>query len=287
MLAVLRYIFRKRVAITFHEVLSPEQLDNTFIKNTLIPFPQGVARFLFRWYYRISSSFADVVFVQDELFEETLKRYGVACSIQIARIGTDTTVCLPPKNAARNKLKIAGNQKVLLFFGALDWRKGLDILLDAFGLLPRGEYRLIIAGGQPPRIRDTPEYKAWHARLLEKAGRFAPEAMMLGFVDDKDMCDLFAASDLVVLPYIVAQKVSAVLNLAASHEIPCIASHFLSGQADTRRLFDPTPCALKEKIEWGFKNLDLLHQMAIDFKHKYDWRVTAMGMEQAYQALIH
>lgn len=287
MLAVLRCIFRKRIVITFHEVLSPEQLDKEFIKNTLIPFPQGAARLAFRWYYRVASLFADVVFVQDELFEETLKRYGVTCPIQIARIGTDTTIYLPPKDRARRHLKIPNNQKVLLFFGALDWRKGLDMLLDTFGRLPRGAYRLILAGGQPPRIRDTPKYKAWHARLVEKTARFASEVMMLGFVDEKDIGDIFAASDLVVLPYIVPQKVSAILNMAASYEIPCIASRFLSGQADPRELFDPTPTALSEKIAWGFNNLDLLRKMAIDFKHKYDWRLTAQCMEQAYQALIH
>ena len=287
MLAVLRHVFRKRIAVTFHEVLSPEQLDKEFIKNTLIPFPRGVARVLFRWYYRLTSALADVVFVQDELFENTLKRYGVTTSIQIARIGADTAVVLPPKDAARSNLKIALNRKVLLFFGALDWRKGLDVLFDAFGRLPRGEYLLVIAGGQPPRIRDTPQYIAWHARLLEKAAGFGDEIMMLGFVDDRDISGLFAASDLVVLPYIVPQKVSAVLNLAASHETPCIASSFLSGQADARGLFEPGPDALKAKVEWSFNNLDLLRRMAIDFKRKYDWRVTAAVIEQAYQSLIN
>ena len=200
MLAVLRYVFGKKIVITFHEVLSPEQLDKEFIKNTLIPFPQWMARVIFRVYYRVSSMFADVVLVQDELFENTLNRYGVTCPIRIARIGTDITASLPPRVVARRNLNISNAQKVLLFFGALDWRKGLDILLDAFDLLPRGEYRLVIAGGQPPRIRDTPKYKEWHARLIEKAARFASEVMILGFVEEKDMGDIFGASDLIVLP---------------------------------------------------------------------------------------
>ena len=287
LLALLRYMFRKRIVITFHEVLSPEQLDNEFLKNTGIPFSPGGARFMFRWYYRITSYFADVIFVQDESFMETMKRYGIVCPIQIARIGTDSTRYLPPKDVARRCLQISIDQKVMLFFGTLDWRKGLDVLLDALALLPRGEYRLIIAGGQPTRIRDTPKYQEWYARIVEKAGRFVSEVLLLGFVDEKKMGDIFASSDLVVLPYVVPQKVSAVLNLAASHEIPCIASHLLSGQADPRGLFDPTPAALSEKIVWGFKNLDLLRQLAIDFKHKYDWRLTAQCIEQVYQELIH
>lgn len=286
MLAILRCILRKHIVITFHEVLSPEQLDKEFIRNTLIPLPSGVARLAFRWYYRIASACADVVFVQDTLFGETLKQYGVTCPIKIAMIGTDTTVYIPPKDVARRHLNISNNQKVLLFFGTLDWRKGLDVLFDAFDLLTRGEYRLILAGGQPARIRDTLKYKTWYAKLVSRIDRFASEIKMLGFVEDKDMGALFAASDLVVLPYVVPQKMSAVRNLAASYEIPCIASHFLSGQADPRGLFDPIPAILSEKIGWSFNNLDLLRQLAIDFKHKYDWRITAQYIEQVYQELI-
>ena len=122
---------------------------------------------------------------------------------------------------ARAKFKIGENEKVMLFFGNIDYYKGLDILVDSFHNLPDEflkETRLLIAGNSKsedftktilnkinsPKIKD---------RVIAK----------LGYVPDEEVELYFMAADCIILPYRDIYQ-SGVIFMAYTFGLPIIVS---------------------------------------------------------------
>jgi glycosyltransferase involved in cell wall biosynthesis len=283
----LRFILRKKVVITYHEVAGRELLNPELAENFLLPVPQCIARILFKLYYRITSFAANELLVQHTKFRGILRdEMNIKKSIQILPIGTEDQVNLSDRASSREKFAILPDERVLLFFGTLDWRKGLNILIDAFEALPSPMYRLIIGGGQPVRIKHRPEYQEWYAGISEKIAR-NKKITQIGFVSDEDIPSLFAACDLVVLPYVVPQMVSAVLNHAASYERPVIGSEAFKGHADPLILFKADTPSLTEKIQWSF---DGHEQKLLDYARRYkvenSWTRSAATLTGRYAHIL-
>jgi glycosyltransferase involved in cell wall biosynthesis len=272
MLFVIRFILKKNTLITFHEVVGKDLLSPLLVKKAVLPMPFFIARFVFKFYYKITACAANIVLVQHQTLMDRLTNEIKInpTKIKILPIGTETEVTIPDRAVSREKFGYKETERVILFFGTIDWRKGIDLLLDAFAMLQESSYRLIIGGGQPVRIKNTPEYQQWYQGI---SNRIAADKHIkhLGFVADDDIPYLFAASDLVVLPYIVPQMVSAVLNYAASYERPFIGSNAFAGHVDPMALCDTTPQALAEKIEWAFGNINLLSEYSRQYKDNFSW----------------
>jgi glycosyltransferase involved in cell wall biosynthesis len=287
LLWLIRFILGKKIFITIHEVVGRELLNPDQAKNFYLPVPPGIAVYLFRWYYRMIAVAANEFFVQHIRFLNMLKNeMGIKKSAQILPIGTEDNAVLASRSHSREKYSFPASDRVLLFFGTLDWRKGLDILLDAFDQLPRPVYRLIIAGGQPVRIKDRPEYKEWYAKLSHRI-EGNPAITQIGFVSDEDIPQLFAACDLVVLPYVVRQTVSAVLNHAASYERPFIGSDAFAEHVDKIVLFCADAESLTKKIRWSFDgHLDDLMKYALKYKADNSWTRSAGILASRYETYL-
>lgn len=121
----------------------------------------------------------------------------------------------PPRLApaeARERWRLPQESPVALFFGLVRPYKGVDLLLEAFARTAReiGAARLVIAGESP----------SGSAALLERAAALGIGERLLRvdrFLDAAEVSQLFAASDLVVLPYREGSA-SAVLLEAWRHE---------------------------------------------------------------------
>lgn len=286
LLCSLRVLLRRKVVITVHEVLRLEMLTRAFLDSVVVKYPASLTRLVVFVYYHFLGCFANVLIAQDELFAETLKeQYKSRAPVKIIRIGT--SIAEPTESSiSRSRWKIPEKENAILFFGTLDWRKGIDILLDAWELLPKNFGRLILAGGTPTRVAATAEYQTWR-RLLEARASAISSVDFTGFVEDRDLATLFGAADLVVLPYIVPQRVSAVFNQAASFGKPLIASSVFSGQADPCMLFEPDAKSLAEKLRWAFDgHLDNLQAAALDFRAKHSWRTSAFQLSEIYKQLL-
>lgn len=117
---------------------------------------------------------------------------------------------------AIQQLGLSQEKKTLLFFGLIRSYKGLDLLIEAMGLLD-DNYQLIIAGecygpfSSYQQLIDLSKHKD-NIKILEH------------YIPDEMVSLLFSASDVLVLPYRAATQ-SGVVAVAYQLETPIIATN--------------------------------------------------------------
>ncbi len=125
------------------------------------------------------------------------------------------------------RVTAAGEQQVILFFGSIEYYKGLDILIEAFALLRkdlRERTRLLIAG--KPGINMEPIRKRAQALGIDQNIQWE-----LRFLDEEEIPRLFNEATLVALPYTEIDQ-SGVLMTALAFGKPVVASR-IGGIAET------------------------------------------------------
>ncbi|MBC7868235.1 MAG: glycosyltransferase, partial [Gloeobacteraceae cyanobacterium ES-bin-316] len=184
------------------------------------------------------------------------------------------------KPEARKNLSLAGDEKIILFFGFIRKYKGLDILLEAMALLKTDmpDLKLMIAG---EFYDDAKQYRQQIARLvLEKNLILKTE-----FIADDEIKNYFCAADLVVQPYRNATQ-SGVTPLAYHFEVPMIVTN-VGGLAamvphDKAGLVaEPTPTSIAKNISLYFKKgEDWFLPHLREEKKKYSWEVLVNEIEK-------
>ena len=119
------------------------------------------------------------------------------------------------RTEAEKTLGLAHGKKNILFFGLIREYKGLDILLEAFRLLPDG-YQLIIAG-EP--YGSFEKYQKIIDSLPGKDRIF----MDLKYIKDSEVSRYFSAADIAVLPYRSATQ-SGISSVSYHFEVPMIVT---------------------------------------------------------------
>jgi len=168
----------------------------------------------------------------------------------------------PSAGEARRQLGLDG-KRVLLFFGFVREYKGLQVLLDAMDELPAEQgYHLVVVG---EFYEDREKYRAGIDRLTGR-GQLT---LVDRYVPNEEVAVYFAASDLVMVPYLSATQ-SGVVQIAYGFGKPVVATNvggipevvedgktgFLVPPCDApalaaavRRYFDADPEAFRESIE--------------------------------------
>ena len=128
------------------------------------------------------------------------------CQSECFDTGSTTTA------AARRRLGIADDRRVVLFFGLIKRYKGLEYLLEAFHTIETrcDNALLLIAGKIAPWDQESHHH---HAALLAPYGACPNIHIRDEYIPRDEAADYFAAADLVVLPYTKASQ-SGVLLLA-------------------------------------------------------------------------
>ena len=119
------------------------------------------------------------------------------------------------RTEAEKTLGLAHGKKNILFFGLIREYKGLDILLEAFRLLP-DDYQLIIAG-EP--YGSFEKYQKIIDSLPGKDRIF----MDLKYIKDSEVSRYFSAADIAVLPYRSATQ-SGISSVSYHFEVPMIVT---------------------------------------------------------------
>ena len=116
---------------------------------------------------------------------------------------------------AEEKLGLVHGKKNILFFGLIRTYKGLDILLEAFGMLPE-EYQLIIAG-EPYGSFDR------YQEIIDRLPNKDRISMNLKYIKDSEVTDYFSVADVAVLPYRSATQ-SGISSISYHFEVPMIVT---------------------------------------------------------------
>ena len=132
---------------------------------------------------------------------------------------------LPPPATSRDDIRarygIPPNSRVALFFGSVRLNKGLDILLDAFSKTLDDRLWLAVAGQSAGRSEASVES---YADNLDPQVR-KRITWITQFIPDEAIPEIFAMSDVLVLPYRSSfASQSAVLGMAIAMGIPVIAT---------------------------------------------------------------
>jgi glycosyltransferase involved in cell wall biosynthesis len=201
----------KRIVLTLHNVNAGQRDGNDNFVNRLT--------------LRIQYLLADHLFVHTEKMRKDLRDcFGVpGTKVSVIPFGVNSTVPNTALTAmeARQRLGLAGSQKVVLFFGNVAPYKGLEYLIDAMALLTQrsADYRLVVAG----RPKNCQAYWEEIQRRLSNPDLRSYVTERIEYVPDVDTEIYFKAADVLVLPYTHIFQ-SGVLFLGYNFGLPVIAS---------------------------------------------------------------
>lgn len=119
---------------------------------------------------------------------------------------------------AREQLQIDQGQRVLLFFGFVRKYKGLQYLLEAMKLLKERDFKV-----QLWVVGDFGEDKDEYVEQIRTFEIGDQVQMVEGYVPNDEVEKYFAASDLVVLPYLSATQ-SGIVQIAFGFEKPVLVT---------------------------------------------------------------
>ena len=116
---------------------------------------------------------------------------------------------------AERRLGLEHGKRNILFFGLIREYKGLDILLEAFRMLP-DDYQLIIAG-EPYGSFDK------YQKIIDTLPGKDRIVMDLKYIKDSEVTNYFSAADVAVLPYRSATQ-SGISSVSYHFEVPMIVT---------------------------------------------------------------
>jgi len=196
---------------------------------------------------------------------------------------------MPEPGSFRRRRPEIGDQSIILFFGRINFKKGLDIVAKAFGAVARRrpDVHLVIAG---------PDNEGWGARvrawLSEEGvlGRTTFTGMLLG----EEKMAVLRDADLFVLPSYSENFGLAVIEAMAA-SLPVIISDQVNIWPEVEaggagRVIPCDPGALAGQILDLLENRDAARQMgrkgrALIQEH-YQWSKVAAAMAEVYGRIL-
>lgn len=276
----------RKVALTAHNV-NQGRRDG---KDTLFN------RLTLRIQYRLT----DRIFVHTQkMKDELITEFGVAPE-------TAVVIRHPINNAfpetaltpleAKSRIGVGSAQKTILCLGRIKPYKGIENLLDAFGLLIQKDptYRLIIAGEVQ---KGNEEYLATIRRTAVRELQNGQVLLHARFIPDEEMEVYLKAADVLVLPYNEIFQ-SGVLFLGYSFGLPVIATDVGSFREDiiegkTGYICRPGDSAdLARTLETYFASdlyldLNAKRREIIDYAAKqHSWMAVGKITRSAYEEML-
>jgi D-inositol-3-phosphate glycosyltransferase len=263
----------KKLIYTAHNVNTSER-DGT---------DSALNRFSLKLHYKLM----DHVFVHTEKMKQQLIRDFNVNKEKVTVIPFGINNVTPKTSltrvAAREKLSLQGEERVVLFFGNIAPYKGLDILIGAIAeLKKKGSCpKLLIAG----KVKDAKWMSYWEGieKLIEEHNLAGDILLTIEYIADDEIEIYYKAADIVILPYRHIFQ-SGVLFLAYSFGLPVIVSDVGSLRDDviegqTGFVCPPDQAeALAKTISHYFQsnlfaNLAVNRERIIEFAtEKYSWQ---------------
>jgi glycosyltransferase involved in cell wall biosynthesis len=180
-------------------------------------------------------------------------------------------------------------RRSILFLGRLNFKKGLDLLVKAFGLVARthDEVRLILVGP------DEDAYSTRIRRWLEEEG-ILPKTRFAGMLTGKEKVALLHSADIFVLPSYSENFGLAVVEAMASG-LPVVISNRVNiwrevAGAHAGIVVNCDAVALADGLVALLDDSELRRTMGENgrrlVKQRYDWRIAADQMLRVYREIL-
>ena len=197
----------------------------------------------------------------------------------------------PNPTDARQKLNLPQDRPIRLFFGGIRPNKGLDVLIKALEIvrLFNEQVLLVIAGGLLGRFSFEQ-----YSDMIRNASLSNHVQTFIKFIPEEDVDYFFAASDLVVLPYLKFEAQSGVLLRAYAHKKPVVVSDVgamgeIVSSDNTGLTVEPGAVEpLAQGITNVLDNIDIFQShYSPDLENKYSWGHIAELTMRSYEAAIN
>lgn len=180
-----------------------------------------------------------------------------------------------------------GNTKNILFFGLIREYKGLDLLIEAFGLLDKS-YRLIVAG-EPYGSFEK------YQKLIDASPNKENILLNTNYIEDSQVSKYFSSSDVCVLPYRSATQ-SGISSISYHFEVPMITTDVgglreTIGERGTGVIIDNgEPATIARAIVDYFspENAGMREEMVLNIrreKERLSWGTFCNKLEDFYKTL--
>ena len=284
---------RAPVIVTLHGVVSKYNLERlSEINNDLINL---IRLYILKINLLQINFFSKGIIVHDKFIKHTLiNEYHInSDKVQIIPHGIERMQA--QDDLISKKLLNLSNRKVLLFFGYLMKRKGLEILIDAFKKIQykKPEVVLVIGSGENPRLKTDPAYRKYYNDIKSKADD-VPNIWFMGFIPEIDLKTFISAADIIVFPYSVPLASSGALHMALGFNKIVLCSNILT--FDELLRFEPLKFEVDNVDDLARKILLLLESpksSLISLKDQLEhirenqsWKVVAFASLKYYSKII-
>jgi len=193
------------------------------------------------------------------------------------------------RDTIRNSFGFEKDDKVILFFGIIREYKGLDILLDAFGIARNSDSKLkLLIAGNP----FTGQLRNFYNERIKTLNNNRSVISHLEYIPAEKVSKYFITADIVVLPYKHIDH-SGIIHLAYSFGKPVIATRVgdfteVIEHGKSGLLLDSNDAVnLAKWIGIAFSDADQLKKMGDYAAHlnrtKYSWQTAALKTIEVYR----
>lgn len=231
-------VLGKNTSITLHQVATNLNelsghlgLQKNSIKTRFL-------NLLLNIFYRVVGILSNKIIVHDKLLKSRLSEFVESNKIEVIphAIGDENVKKITPKmvSIAKKQFGFSRKDKIIAVYGYRSWYKGTDWIIKTIKELsdtnPKLNLKLLVAGGVSPTLKDTASYKKFDRKLKNVIKKANGSVKITGFISEKDVWKVFAASDLVVFPYRTRMSASGAFALTLAYKKPFLVSnHFAIG----------------------------------------------------------
>ena len=207
--------------VTLHSVVeirdstsANSPIQSSLAKNLVLPI-----------FFKIIEKFADAILVHDIAFRQQLTKYYRVPGQKIVVIPHGVSSINSPEIELEvsSEFSRLNGKHIVLFFGFLSPRKGIEYLLQSFKEVSRKvpNSLLVVAG-------DAPHYYRQYKKELEKLTRtlsLQEKVFFAGFIPESVANRLFSISEIVVFPYTHSPSASGPLSKALQYNKAIVATN--------------------------------------------------------------
>jgi glycosyltransferase involved in cell wall biosynthesis len=291
LLPILVFLWRRKMTITLHGVLSPGSVDKAFVKaNNYSPLPVWMVKVGLKFLYKPLARWPRGVVVHEPYFKQILAREYGADGSKIAVIPHGVEAFTPlDKTEARKYLDIDPNKKVTLFMGYAAGYKGIDLLIEGFAEFAKdnADAFLIVGAGVHPKLKNDAKHLAMYEGYKQKAAMLIPKNQYrwVGFIPESEVSAYYSAADVSLYPYTMALASSGPMSFAIGHGRPFLASKAFTDVFAEDFIFESNPTAMANKLQDFFAKTNRFNDQVAKLRTDRLWARTSLRTANVYKQI--